>query len=204
MTRTPPPLATWILKHCSWIDECVTGDLIERYRRGGCSALWYWRQVFSAVRHDAMRNVRVHPVRTGLSMAVGLVIVWWGANYVLFSLLNLPEWLFATGLSKGLYARGLTLPQPLRDFPGLSVWKALVYAASGWVVVRTASGARASIAFAYVPFVLGLNAFTFLQYFGRYPVAQLMIDLLVLYPLAALGGGLAATRRYAPTRGVES
>jgi hypothetical protein len=139
-----------------------------------------------------------------MSIGLGLVVVWWGANYILFSLLNLPEWLFTTGLAKGLYARGLTLPQPLRDFPGLSVWKALVYAMSGWVVVRTLPTPRASIAFANVPFVLGINAITFVEYFGRYPIAQLIIDLLMLYPLAALVGGLAASRRLARFRGVES
>ena len=204
MMRKPPRLAIWILERCTSTDECLAGDLVERYRRGGRSWLWYWRQVFSAIAHDAIRDVAAHPARVTLAIAVGLVVIWWGANYALFSLLNLPEWLFATGLSKGLYARGLTLPQPLRDFPGLSVWKALVYAASGWIVVRTAPTARMSIAFAYVPFVLGINTVTFFHYFGRYPLAQLTIDLSILYPLAALGGGLAATRREAPVRGAES
>ena len=202
--REPPRLATWILQQWTSIDDCIAGDLVERYRRGGRSSLWYWRQVFSAIGHDAIRDVGAHPVRGAMSIGIGLVVVWWGANYVLFWLLNLPEWLFATGLAKGLYARGLTLPQPLRDFPGLSAWKALVYAVSGWVVVRTASTTRASIAFAYVPFVLGINAVTFFQYFGRYPLAQLTIDLLILYPLAALVGGLAAARGFSPIRGVES
>jgi len=196
----PPRLGTWILKHWTSIDECVAGDLVERYHHGGRSPLWYWRQVFSAITHDAIRDVGAHPVRVALSIGIGFVIVWWGANYVLFSLLNLPEWLFATGLAKGLYARGLTLPQPLRDFPGLSIWKALVYALSGWVVVRTLPTVRASIAFTYVPFVLGINVITFVQYFGQYPLAQLIIDLLILYPLAALVGGLAASRQVAAFR----
>jgi hypothetical protein len=202
--REPPHVATWILKCWTSVDECVAGDLVERYHRGGRSSLWYWRQVFSAIAHDAIRDVGARPVRGALSIGIGLVVVWWGANYVLFWLLNLPEWLFATGLTKELYARGLTLPQYLRDFPGLSAWKALVYAVSGWVVVRTASTARASIAFAYVPFVLGANAIAFVQYFGRYPIAQLTIDLLILYPLAALVGGLAAAGRLTGFRGVES
>ena len=202
--REPPRLATWILKHWTSVDECVLGDLVERYHRGGRSLLWYWRQVFSAIAHDAIRDVGAHPVRAALSVGIGLVVVWWGANYFLFWLLNLPEWLFATGLSKGLYARGLTLPQPLRDFPMLSGWKALVYAASGWVVVRTASTARVSIVFAYVPFVLGVHVITFVTYVGRYPIAQLLIDLLILYPLAVLVGGLVAARRLTPIGGRES
>jgi hypothetical protein len=202
--REPPRFATWILKYWTSLDECVAGDLVERYHRGGRSSLWYWRQVFSAIAYDAIRDVGARPVRAALSIGIGLVVVWWGANSVLFWLLNLPEWLFATGLMKGLYARGLTLPQPLRDFPMLSAWKALVYAVSGWVVVRTASTARASIAFAYVPFVLGANAIAFVQYFGHYPIAQLTIDLLILYPLAALVGGLTASGRLTGFRGVES
>ena len=203
MTGEPPRVATWVLKHWTSVDECVAGDLVEQYRRGGRSALWYWRQVFSAIAHDAMRDVGAHPVRAALSFGVGLVVVWWGANYVLFWLLNLPEWLFVTGLTKGLYARGLMIPESLRDFPLLAGWKALVYAGSGWVVVRTASTPRTSIAFAYVPFVLGANAITFVNSFGRYPIAQLTIDLLILYPLAALVGGLFASRASTPTRGVE-
>src|SRR5262249_30842017 len=113
----PPRFATWILKYWTSVDECIAGDLVERYHRGGRSALWYWRQVFSAIAHDAIRDVGASPVRGALSIGVGLVVMWWGANSVLFWLLNLPEWLFATGLTKVLYACGLTLPQPLRDFP---------------------------------------------------------------------------------------
>ena len=204
MTGEPPRVATWMLARWTSVDECVAGDLVERYRRGGRSSLWFWRQVFSAIAHDGIRDAGAHPIRVVLSIAMGLLVVWWGANYVLFSLLNLPEWLFATGLAKGLYARGLTIPQALRDFPVLAAWKALVYAASGWVVVRTASSPSPSIAFAYVPFVLGANAITLVQYFGRYSIAQLIVDLLILYPLAALVGGLAASRRSTLTRGFES
>lgn len=204
MMSEPPRLATWILTHWTSIDEYITGDLVERYRGGSRSPVWYWRQVLSAIAHDAIRDAGAHPVRVALSIAIGLVVVWWGANYLLFSLLNLPEWLFATGLAKGLYARGLTLPQPLRDFPGLSIWKALVYAASGWVVVRTAAVHRPSMAFAYVPFVLAVNAITFVNYLGRYPLTELTIDLVILYPLAAFVGGVAASRGSAPIRGVDS
>jgi hypothetical protein len=204
MTGGPPRFATWILTHWTSVDECVAGDLVEQYHRGGRSSLWYWRQVCSAIAHDAIRDVDAHPVRAALSFGVGLVVMWWGANYILYSLLNLPEWLFVTGLTKGLYARGLTLPQPLREFPMLAGWKALVYAVSGWVVVRTASTPGTSIVFAYLPFVLGFNAITFVNSVGRYPIAQLTIDLLILYPLAAFAGGLVASRARRPIRGVES
>ena len=50
MRRTaPPPLATWILEHCTAgaRDEALTGDLFEGYS-SGLSEGWYWRQALSA------------------------------------------------------------------------------------------------------------------------------------------------------------
>jgi hypothetical protein len=50
MKRTaPPPLATWMLEHCTIGDcnEALAGDLLEGYS-AGLSNSWYWRQVFAA------------------------------------------------------------------------------------------------------------------------------------------------------------
>jgi len=50
MKRTePPPLATWILEHCTPADrdEALAGDLIENYHFGRSDS-WYWRQTLSA------------------------------------------------------------------------------------------------------------------------------------------------------------
>jgi len=46
----PPKMARWLLSHfgCSPNNDAVIGDLDERYRAGGRSAAWYWRQVFIA------------------------------------------------------------------------------------------------------------------------------------------------------------
>src|ERR1035438_10016761 len=45
----PPPIATWMLEHCTAgdFDEALAGDLCESYS-SGLSDGWYWRQVFAA------------------------------------------------------------------------------------------------------------------------------------------------------------
>ncbi len=44
--RKPPPLAVWLLTHCSMSThrESLAGDLIEEFNRGR-GARWLWRQV---------------------------------------------------------------------------------------------------------------------------------------------------------------
>lgn len=46
----PPKIATWILENLSpgRKNEALAGDLLEEFRRGR-TALWYWRQVLTAI-----------------------------------------------------------------------------------------------------------------------------------------------------------
>ena len=47
--REPPPLATWMLEHCTTGDgnEALAGDVLEGFRSGRSDA-WYWRQALAA------------------------------------------------------------------------------------------------------------------------------------------------------------
>ena len=192
-----PRFATWMLRHFTTVDEFVAGDLLEQYRRGGRSPLWYWWQVLSAIGHDVIRDIRLHPVRVPLAIAIGLMVQWRAnpiGNSILSSLLNLPEWLFATGLWRAPLANGFAFPHALLAWPVLAAVKALLYASTGWIVMRTASASHPSIALVYAGCVAVADVIAFIHYVGRYPTAQLTIDGLILYPAAALIGGLLASR----------
>jgi len=56
----PPPIATWMLEHCTVGDcnEALTGDLREGYS-SGLSDGWYWRQVFTACTVSWSESLRV-------------------------------------------------------------------------------------------------------------------------------------------------
>jgi hypothetical protein len=60
--RTPPRLATWLLKRWSspYHGESLAGDLFEQYRQGASRA-WYWRQVAAAVLIGRGRFLRAMP-----------------------------------------------------------------------------------------------------------------------------------------------
>ena len=45
---TPPPLATWLLRHLGKPNEALAGDLLEKYETKRSDA-WYWRQVVFAI-----------------------------------------------------------------------------------------------------------------------------------------------------------
>ncbi len=45
---TPPPLATWLLRHLGKPNEALAGDLLEKYETKRSDA-WYWRQVLFAI-----------------------------------------------------------------------------------------------------------------------------------------------------------
>ena len=56
----PPPLATWILEHCTAgeAEEALAGDLLETYWAGRSDG-WYWRQVFAACAVSWTESLRI-------------------------------------------------------------------------------------------------------------------------------------------------
>lgn len=76
MKSTTPPaftFATWLLKR-SGINEALSGDLIEQYRRGR-SATWYWRQALIAIALRLVNDIREHKVLTARTVFVGWVVL---------------------------------------------------------------------------------------------------------------------------------
>jgi hypothetical protein len=68
-----PRFATWVLRHFT-TEEFVAGDLLEAYRRGDRSVLWYCRQVAIALWVEAVREVTTHPVALLSTVAFGWVV----------------------------------------------------------------------------------------------------------------------------------
>src|ERR1019366_6209928 len=60
MRTEPPPLATWMLEHCTPADrdEALAGDLLEGFRSGRSGA-WYWRQALTACAVSWCENLRL-------------------------------------------------------------------------------------------------------------------------------------------------
>jgi hypothetical protein len=185
-----PKLALTVLRLLAPGHENIVGDVVEQFRAGK-SRLWLWRQVAAAIIHVAVRELRSHPFRAARAVLMG-AFLWIGMRLV-FAAVELPEWLFTTGISPSLFQQGITFPSWMRGFPANAVWKSVVFAASGWIVARTHSRLP-TIVLLYVGFIVCSNAVAFTFYMidpqRYYSISQLIVHLLVLYPVAALGGGL--------------
>src|SRR5215471_6058182 len=79
VTRTPPRLATALLRWFGPQDEPIEGDLLEAFHRSG-SRIWYWRQVVIALRVATVREIGRHPTGVLATVVLGWV-VWWVLLY---------------------------------------------------------------------------------------------------------------------------
>jgi hypothetical protein len=73
--RTPPRLATWLLKHFgpAYYRESLAGDLLEEYQRDRSPA-WYWRQTGAALLINATRLFRVRLPKFVLTVVLRVLI----------------------------------------------------------------------------------------------------------------------------------
>jgi len=78
--RTPPRLATWLLKHFGpgYRHESLSGDLLEEYQRNRTRS-WYWRQTAAAVMLGLRTQFPQFTVKVLLRMLIELGIVVGGA-----------------------------------------------------------------------------------------------------------------------------
>jgi hypothetical protein len=60
-SRTPPKLATALLRGLTRAGETLLGDLTEQFESGK-SRVWYWRQIAAVIAHTVIRNVQQSPV----------------------------------------------------------------------------------------------------------------------------------------------
>ena len=72
----PPRIARWLLSHfgCSPNNDAVIGDLDERYRAGGRSHLWYWKQMLVAIVTSFFQEVWRHKLLAGRVLLLGWAI----------------------------------------------------------------------------------------------------------------------------------
>lgn len=75
--RTPPVLATWLVR---WLysgphTDAVVGDLTERYQMTP-SSTWYWRQALTTVAVSLLWEIRTHKVLAIRAVATGYASVW--------------------------------------------------------------------------------------------------------------------------------
>ena len=58
--RMPPALAVWLLRHLGsgYHGESLAGDLLEEYQHER-TALWYWREVCTAIWVARLRSIRM-------------------------------------------------------------------------------------------------------------------------------------------------
>jgi hypothetical protein len=189
----PPRLARILLDLLAPGRSELAGDLDERFQEVRSRA-WYWRQVIGVAFHGAVGDVRAHPVVAARSIFIGWLFLAITTR-LMFALIDFPEWLFTTGIAPSLFREGINVPAWLRGFPAIAVWKALLFAGSGWIVAGT-SPRTPLILLWYAAFIWCGNAVAFAFYVADphrdYSIAALIVDLLVLFPVAAFCGGLCA------------
>ena len=76
--RTPPKLATALLKRLGPRSAALSGDLLEAYQSGH-SRWWYWQQMIAAVTIATRRDYERERLATA-SIFVTAATVMWGAS----------------------------------------------------------------------------------------------------------------------------
>ena len=73
--RTPPRMATWLLKHLGprYRGESLAGDLFEEYQQDRTRG-WYWRQTAAAIIVGGTRLLRVRLPRFVLTAVLRALI----------------------------------------------------------------------------------------------------------------------------------
>jgi hypothetical protein len=203
--RTPPKLATALLKLFGPRDPAFAGDLEEEFRSGKSSE-WYWRQVVSVLWASLCREIRGHPVPCALCLLVGWFVRWQiGSTVVRFTIdaayRSYSRWYFAHG--------GLP-PPPIAPFTWILNFAIAfsAYALGGFTAVRCYGGRRSLIALMFAVVVaceqiaiviwlsIAVDASTIPSHYVFQPMPPQNAALLfTLPPIAALIGGLFGSRR---------
>jgi hypothetical protein len=188
--RTPPKLATALLKWFGPDGPALAGDLLERYQLGA-SRWWYWRQVVTAI---ATANGRALILR---GVVVGWMTLWtfrWATNDLNREFSDAAlDWLIVHLGSNPvvmMWALWWTIPQ-----------RVVGYVLCGWMVARLHPTCRSMAVFTFMATVLVLSAWREAtvvriqwQLYGHQmdPMLTLVSGAL---PLVILFGGLASGHR---------
>ena len=133
-------------------------------------------------------------------MILGFVLIYVASSAV-FAVLRLPEELFTRGIIRWFYLNGYALPDWVRLFrvwPWIGLWKSAIYFCAAWVVARTHRPCALAAVFGNVLVGQVSNTLYFYTQLTlprrSMPLEQLVVDLMVLYPLAIVAGGLMSAR----------
>ena len=73
-TRTPPKLATTLLKHLGPRNDALAGDLREAYEAGK-SRRWYWGQVITIIAMNVRTPGRHRAIWSSVAATAGITVV---------------------------------------------------------------------------------------------------------------------------------
>jgi hypothetical protein len=137
----PPAIATWVLEH-AYVDEALTGDLAEQYRKGR-SPLWYWRQSLVATFVLSGGTILTHKWLALRAIATG-----WLA-WATLSLVRrqIPGW-FETMDPATAMAWSTSTESVIR----YATWIVI-----GWIIGRLHRPYQAAMVMAYVGFTLMMS-----------------------------------------------
>jgi hypothetical protein len=137
----PPAVATWVLEHAD-VDEALTGDLAEEYRKGR-SPLWYWRQSLVAMAVLSSNTIVAHKW-----LALRAILTGWLA-WATITLVRqqIPGW-FETFDPAGATVWGASTVSVIR----YGTWIAV-----GWIIGRLHRPYHAAMVMAYVGFTLMMS-----------------------------------------------
>jgi hypothetical protein len=189
MTRPHQRIPGKLLEVFVPANAALAGDLVEEYERRG-SALWYWRQVLSAIAVAVITDLGAHKMLMIRAIAVGWTTMW------LFSFVAEE----INGFMSGWVLDRLILLFWTHPFPMIwatQLWSrpsmALSFLISGWVVGRLHRDNRPAmlIAFTFTVLVWSINndAMEFLRP-SSIPASYHLVRLILTpLPLLILIGG---------------
>lgn len=137
----PPAVATWVLEHAE-VDEALTGDLAEEYRKGR-STLWYWRQSLLATFVLSGSTILAHKW-----LALRAILTGWLA-WATITLVRrqIPGWIETVD------------PAAAMMWSASTVWviRYTTWVAVGWIIGRLHRPYHAAMVMAYVGFTLMMS-----------------------------------------------
>ena len=202
--RTPPKIASALLRCFGGVNEGAVGDLLEEFQSGKSSA-WYWRQAAGVVYAAVIQEVRVHPTALALCVLLGWFCAWAVPTIVVRHTIDAvwrsyTSWYFANG--------GLP-PPPLAPFTWI-LDIAIPIAANafgGFAAARVYRGRRPVMALMFAVLVVIGQAAIFVwvstvfdtttipPHYVFEPTRPQNVASFAMPPIGALLGGVLAARR---------
>jgi hypothetical protein len=188
--RTPPPVATWLLKHlqCGRHKEAILGDLLQLHQEGR-SNWWYWRQVLSSVLHSYLNAARTGgpSLLIGLCAAWAAILTWKALNGVFIRIsddlyLSLRDAAGSSNLALDARNEVLVLTWGIG-----ALFRTVCFGVSGWLIARlNPNQQRVAVA------TLAISVFVWPMPWEQIRVIEVDAPWLIHYGSALIGMSLGA------------